>query len=131
MMVGARTAAWAKSGAPLPPGSVEIDYLVVGSAANSYIDTLLKGWKYSWKFSITASCQLNEGECGFFFGANPMDVNSSSAGRLTMAFFSSAPNNFAYTNGRWDYTRINVDRSNFHTYTISNPDGLYIDGRRL
>ena len=127
MQLAARTGAWAKSGAPLPPGVVEIDYLEVGSAANSYIDTLLKGWKYSWKFSITASCQSNE-ECGFFFGGIPTNVNSSSYGRLSMAFFSPAPNNFSYTNGEWKYARINVDRSNFHAYTISNPDGLYIDG---
>ena len=111
-MLGARTAAWAKSGAPLPYDA-EVEWIDFNGGAG--VDTGIVP-------TLTTITSIN---CRFI---DDSDVVSTifAADDLGYVLRRLAKNKLAYSGGLW-WSTVDVDFTAFANYSIK-PDGLYKDG---
>ena len=112
MMVGARTAAWVKSGAPLPYDS-EVEWIDFNGGAG--VDTGIVP-------TLTTITSIN---CCFTDDSGVVSTIFA-ADDLGYVLRRNAKNEISYSGGMW-WLKANVDFDVFANYSIRQ-DGLYKDG---
>ena len=115
MMLGARTAAWAKSGAPLPYDA-EVEWIDFNGGAG--VDTCIVP-------TLTTITNIN---CCYNDNGDVVSTMFA-ADNLGYVLRRTKKNELSYSGGRWWLT-TNVDFAVFANYSIKQ-DGAYKDGLKI